>query len=78
MKDCWTILGILPTGDTAAIRKVYLELVKAYHPDTVLTAEKKREYTILCAEINQAYTQATEQAKTFSAPRPDVWQEAPP
>ncbi|MFP5262402.1 MAG: J domain-containing protein [Blastocatellia bacterium] len=78
MKDCWTILGILPTGDTAAIRKVYLELVKVYHPDTVLTPEKKREYTILCAEINRAYTQATEQAKTFSAPQPGARREATP
>lgn len=75
MKDCWTILGILPTGDTAAIRKAYLELVKIYHPDTVLTPEKKRKYTILCAQINQAYTQAIEQAKTFSAPQLDLPEE---
>jgi hypothetical protein len=77
VKNCWTILGIPPTGDTTAIRKAYLELVKVYHPDTVLTPEKKRKYTILCAEINQAYTQAIEQAKTASAPRQDVHQEAP-
>jgi hypothetical protein len=77
VKDCWTILRILPTDDTTAIRKAYLELVKKYHPDTVLTPETKRKYTILCAEINQAYTQAVAQAKTFSEPQPDVTQEAP-
>jgi DnaJ domain len=78
VKDCWTILGILPTDDTTAIRKAYLELVKVYHPDTVLTAEKKRKYTILCAEINQAYTQAVGQAKTLSSPQPYVCEQAPP
>ena len=78
MKDCWTILGILPTGDSIAIRKAYLELVKTYHPDRALTPEKKRKHTILCAEINQAYTQAIEQAKTYSAPQPDISREAPP
>jgi hypothetical protein len=77
VKNCWTILGVSPTGDTAAIRKAYLELVKIYHPDTVLTQEKKRKYTILCAEINQAYAQAIEQAKMLSAPQQDVFQEAP-
>ena len=77
MKSCWTILGILPTGDTTAIRKAYLELVKKYHPDTVITPETKRKYTILCAEINQAYTEAVEQAKTFSEPQPHAPEEAP-
>ena len=76
MKDCWSILGIQPTGDTTAIRKVYLELVKKYHPDRVLTPEGKRRHTVLCAEINQAYTQAIGQARTYSAsvhstPQPD-------
>jgi hypothetical protein len=78
VKDCWTILGILPTDDTSAIRKVYLELVKIYHPDTVLTPEEKRKYTILCAEINQAYAQAIEQAKALSTPQPEIRQHAQP
>jgi hypothetical protein len=77
VKDCWTILGILPTDDITVIRKAYLELVKKYHPDTVLTLETKRKYTILCAEINQAYTQAVEQSKTLSEPQPDAREEAP-
>jgi hypothetical protein len=76
VKDCWSILGIQPTGDTIAIRKAYLELVKKYHPDRALTPERKRKHTVLCAEINQAYTQATEQARIYSAtdystPQPD-------
>jgi hypothetical protein len=70
VKDCWTILGILPTGDTTVIRKAYLELVKKYHPDRALTPEKKRKHTIVCAEINQAYTQAVEHARAYSAPQP--------
>jgi hypothetical protein len=77
VKDCWTILGILPTGDTIVIRKAYLELVKKYHPDRALTPEKRRKHTILCAEINQAYTQAVGHAKTYRAPQPDLPEEAP-
>ena len=77
MKDCWTILGILPTGDSVAIRKAYLELVKTYHPDRASTPEKKRKHTILCAEINQAYTRAIEQAKTYGEPQPDNCEQQP-
>ena len=78
VKDCWTILGILPTGDTTAIRKAYLELVKTYHPDRAPTPEKKRKHTILCAEINQAYTRAIEQAKSYREPQSDAYEQAPP
>jgi hypothetical protein len=67
----------LPTGDTIAIRKAYLELVKTYHPDRALTPEKKRKHTILCAEINQAYTRAIEQARTYREPQPDTGEQAP-
>jgi len=78
VKDCWTILGILPTGDTIAIRKAYLDLVKTYHPDRAPTPEKKRKHTILCAEINQAYTRAIEQARTYGTPQPDTYEQQPP
>src|SRR5215831_7209095 len=63
MEDCWTKLGIEPTRDTVAIRNAYRELVKKYHPDTVLTPEEKRQYTIFCAEINEAYEEALHRAK---------------
>ncbi len=38
-------------------------MVKRYHPDTVITPEEKRKYTIICARINEAYREATREAK---------------
>jgi hypothetical protein len=64
VKDCWTILGIPPTDDPFAIKKAYRERVKRYHPDTVTAPEKKRQYTSVCAEINQAYRQAIAQSES--------------
>ncbi|MHA2039817.1 MAG: J domain-containing protein [Promethearchaeota archaeon] len=58
MKDCWNILGIPSTNDKEVIKKAYRDLVKKYHPDMVLSPEKKRKYTIRCAEINTAYKEA--------------------
>lgn len=57
-KKCWHILGIKPTSDLRIIRKAWLELIKIHHPDTVHTPEQKRKFTILCAEINNAYEDA--------------------
>src|SRR5260370_20308577 len=54
---------MLPTTDIVAIRNAYRELVKKYHPDTVLTVEEKRRYTVFCAEINEAYKEAIEWAR---------------
>jgi hypothetical protein len=66
MKDCWHILGIQPTADVSIIRKSYLNLIKKYHPDTVYTPEKKRKYTIRCAEINVAYEEAIKKARLMA------------
>lgn len=68
MKDCWKLLGIQPTNDVGIIRKSYLKLVKKYHPDTVPTPEQKRKYTIRCAEINNAYKEALNQAQFIKDP----------
>jgi hypothetical protein len=67
MSDCWDMLGIAATSDIVAIRNAYRELVKRYHPDTVLTPEEKLRYTDFCAGINQAYREAIEWAKHHSA-----------
>jgi hypothetical protein len=67
MNDCWDTLRITATSDIVAIRNAYRELVKRYHPDTVLTPEEKLRYTDFCAGINQAYREAIEWAKHHSA-----------
>jgi hypothetical protein len=78
MGDCWKTLGIEPTSDTVAIRNAYRELVKKYHPDTVSTAEQKRQYTIFCALINEAYEEALRWAKSDSGAGPAADEEAAP
>ena len=67
MNDCWDTLRITATSDIVAIRNAYRELVKRYHPDTVLTPEEKLRYTNFCAGINEAYREAIEWAKHHSA-----------
>ena len=57
-KDCWKILEIEPTDDHEEIRRARRTLMKKWHPDTVQSPEKKRKYTIRCAEINSASDQA--------------------
>lgn len=66
MSNCWDTLGIAATSDIVAIRNAYRELVKRYHPDTVLTPEEKLRYTNFCAGINEAYREAVEWAKHHS------------
>ena len=63
MKNCWEQLGLQQTTDVAEIKKAYRALVKRYHPDTVHTPEKKRKFTVRCAQINDAYNQALKEAK---------------
>lgn len=65
MKDCWKILGIHRNNDLTTIKKAYRELIKKYHPDKVQSPEKKRKYTIKCAEIIDAYDRAMEEAKSY-------------
>jgi hypothetical protein len=65
MKDCWKILKIQKTYDMETIKKAYRQLIKVYHPDKVHNPEQIRNYTIKCAEINEAYRLASEYAKSY-------------
>jgi hypothetical protein len=58
MKNCWSVLGIPPGSGEAIIKARFRELVKQWHPDKVQSPEKKRRYTIKCAEVNYAYREA--------------------
>lgn len=79
MKDCWRQLDIAPTNDPAEIKRAWRTLVKQYHPDTVKTPEKKRKYTIRCAEINGAYRDALKAAQATSrATHPSTTRPASP
>lgn len=70
MKICWDVLQIKSTSDVEAIKIAYRRIIKRYHPDTVKSPEKKREYNIHCAQINNAYEEALKFAandNTFTA-----------
>ncbi|MCI0450334.1 MAG: J domain-containing protein [Chlorobi bacterium] len=57
-KTPWEILDISPESDVSTIDNAWKNLVKKFHPDLVQTPEKKRKYTIKCAEINNARDEA--------------------
>jgi|SRR6516165_4416602 curved DNA-binding protein CbpA len=52
-KDYYAILGVLPSIEPAAIRAVYLALLKKYHPDVCKGG--KGEATRRTKELNEAY-----------------------
>lgn len=52
-KDYYAVLGVLPSIEPAAIRAVYLALLKKYHPD--VCKGRKDEATRRTKEINEAY-----------------------
>lgn len=72
VSNCWKRLELQPTTDLVAIKRAYREQVKRYHPDTVMTPEQKRRYTIICAAINEAYREAVRWARAASAAAADA------
>ena len=52
-KDYYAVLGVLPSIEPAAIRAVYLALLKKYHPDVYKSG--KNEATRRTKEFNEAY-----------------------
>ena len=52
-KDYYAVLGVLPSIEPAAIRGVYLTLLKKYHPDVCNIG--KDEATRRTKELNEAY-----------------------
>ena len=52
-KDYYAVLGVLPSVEPAAIRAVYLALLKKYHPDVYSSG--KHEPTRRTKEFNEAY-----------------------
>ncbi len=52
-KDYYAVLGVLPSIEAAAIRAVYLALLKKYHPDVCKI--RKEEATRRTKELNEAY-----------------------
>jgi len=52
-KNYYALLGVLPSIDPAAIRAVYLALLKNYHPDVCKSG--KDEATRRTKELNEAY-----------------------
>jgi curved DNA-binding protein CbpA len=52
-KDYYAVLGLLPSIESAAIRAVYLVLLKKYHPDVYNGS--KDEAIIRTKEFNEAY-----------------------
>ena len=56
--DIWGLLGISPTGDRKAIRSAYAAQSRLHHP------EEEPEYFV---ELNQAYKQALDFARTAGA-----------
>jgi curved DNA-binding protein CbpA len=52
-KDYYAVLGVLPSIEPAAIRAVYLALLKKYHPDVYKSG--KDEATRRTKEFNEAY-----------------------
>jgi curved DNA-binding protein CbpA len=52
-KDYYAVLGVLPSIEAAAIRAVYLALLKKYHPDVYKSG--KDEATRRTKEFNEAY-----------------------
>jgi curved DNA-binding protein CbpA len=52
-KDYYAVLGVLPSIEPAAIRAVYLALLKKYHPDVYKS--RKDEATRRTKEFNEAY-----------------------
>jgi curved DNA-binding protein CbpA len=52
-KDYYAVLGVLPSIEPAAIRAVYLALLKKYHPDVYRSG--KDEATRRTKEFNEAY-----------------------
>ena len=65
MNTCWQILQIEPTTDLDAIKDARRALIKNWHPDIVPDADRKREYTARCAEINVAFDRASGFAKAW-------------
>ena len=61
--DIWGLLGISPTGDRKAIRSAYAAQSRLHHP------EEEPEYFV---ELNQAYKQALDFARTAGAGDADV------
>lgn len=53
LKDYYAVLGVLPSIEPAAIRAVYLVLLKKYHPDVCKGGEDKA--TRRTEQINEAY-----------------------
>jgi curved DNA-binding protein CbpA len=52
-KDYYAVLGVLPSIESAAIRAVYLVLLKKYHPD--VSNGSKDEAVRRTKEFNEAY-----------------------
>ena len=52
-KDYYAVLGVLPSIEPAAIRAVYLALLKKYHPD--ICKNVKDEANRKTKELNEAY-----------------------
>lgn len=52
-KDYYAVLGLLPSIESAAIRAVYLVLLKKYHPDVYVGS--KEEAVRRTKEFNEAY-----------------------
>ena len=52
-RDYYAVLGVLPSIEPAAIRAVYLALLKKYHPDVCKSG--KDEATRRTRELNEAY-----------------------
>ena len=52
-KDYYAVLGVLPSIEPAAIRAVYLALLKKYHPDVYKGT--KEEAVRRTKEFNEAY-----------------------
>jgi len=57
--EAYILLGVSPSDEMNSIKKTYRNLVRAYHPDIMISQEKDEAYieeaTAKMQEINQAY-----------------------
>jgi molecular chaperone DnaJ len=60
-KDYYAVLGVLPSIEPAAIRAVYLALLKKYHPDVYKGT--KEEAVKRTKEFNEAYDVLSDEKK---------------
>jgi curved DNA-binding protein CbpA len=60
-KDYYAVLGVLPSVEPAAIRAVYLALLKKYHPDVYVGTEEEAVRKTI--ELNVAYDALGDQKK---------------